>query len=186
MMCRYAALLLLSFCLAGCGQESSPSYQARTTSFPTQTPESPQRPEQQESGRLAIVRRSRYRPRKIMSQSERDLFWKLIRLEGQGKYFRVYPQVSMGAILATDDSKEVFDAVQYLRPDFVITDKNFKAIGIVEYNGGEHRDDTDARKMAAMEQSGMFYHGVTESDLKNNIDKHLKEKLLPKIKKNTG
>jgi len=136
---------------------------------------------------LDIVRNTNcYEKKPLLNGEERRIYWPLIHICREHG-LSVHAQACMGQYISTPhEFKEEHSAVNSLRADFCITKKNMIPVGIVEYNGGLHEGKTDARKIAAIEKVGMFYHGVTESDLKNNIDKHLREKLLPKIKKNTG
>ena len=109
----------------------------------------------------------------LLNQSEISIYWTLINLL-KGKYL-INPQVSLGEILSCNDNLG-YRAINSKRVDFVITDKGFRPIAVVEFQGkghyqGDHRI-RDAVKYNALNRAGVKYIEVFTNQ-KDEIHKAL-------------
>lgn len=95
----------------------------------------------------------------VMNASENTLYNFLLHMVKKYDYpVRVFPQVSLGEILKTEN-KSAFFAINSKRVDFVIADKDNMPVAVVEYQGSGHWKNNarkrDAIKKLACEKAGI-------------------------------
>lgn len=114
----------------------------------------------------------------VMNASENTLYNFLLHMVKKYDYpVRVFPQVSLGEILKTEN-KSAFFSINSKRVDFVIADKNNMPCAVVEYQGSGHWQNNarkrDAIKKLACEKAGIKYFDLpatyTGNELKPLID----------------
>lgn len=101
---------------------------------------------------------NRYESRNLLNKSEIDAYWTLVKL--LRNQFYVNPQVSLGEILSCENTMG-YRAINSKRADFVLTDKNFKPVAVIELQGsghyqGEH-EIRDSIKFNALSNAGIKY-----------------------------
>jgi len=98
-----------------------------------------------------------YRGRKLMTENEREFFWRLRRaLPG----YHVFPQVAMSALLeASDGNRKRAHAdrlrIAQQRVDYVVCDPNCEVVAVVELDDRTHSARKDQRRDARLEQGGI-------------------------------
>jgi len=138
------------------------------SSFPFKPESSPenfthQKPQpQKKRDFLAASRLARYEPKALLNRSEKTIYWELIkRLKSQ---YCVCPQVSMGEYIGCEN-KEGFDAINSKRNDFLITDKQFNPVAVIEFNGKGHYQGNyamrDQIKENAVTRAGLKFIELT-------------------------
>ena len=118
---------------------------------------------------VAITRKQKYKIQTLLNQSEKSLYWKLVRICRNSNYM-IFPQVSLGEILKADYIG--YKAIMCKRLDFCITDKEFNPIMAIEYNGPGHYNNTsklrDNIKKQAVEATGIDFIVI---DNNNKLEK---------------
>lgn len=98
-----------------------------------------------------------YRGRKLMTENEREFFWRLRRaLPG----YHVFPQVAMSALLeaSSGNSKRAHSdrlRIAQQRVDYVVCDPNCEVVAVVELDDRTHSARKDKRRDARLEQGGI-------------------------------
>lgn len=127
---------------------------------------------------LSSVKGADFTCQPVMNASESQLYNFLLHMIRKYHYpLRVFPQVSLGEILRSDN-KSAFFAINSKRVDFVIADKNNMPVAVVEYQGSGHWQNNarkrDAIKKLACEKAGIKYFDLpatcTGNDVKPLID----------------
>ncbi|HAF2404719.1 TPA: DUF2726 domain-containing protein [Salmonella enterica] len=127
---------------------------------------------------LSSVQAALFYRRSVMNASENTLYNFLLHMVNKYDYpVRVFPQVSLGEILKTEN-KSAFFSINSKRVDFVIADKNNMPCAVVEYQGSGHWQNNarkrDAIKKLACEKAGIKYFDLpatyTGNELKPLID----------------
>lgn len=92
--------------------------------------------------------------RKIATANEQGMYWRLIECFPQPEYV-VLTQVSFGAMLIAKDGASRYSFSQK-RADFVVADKTFKVLAVVELDDSSHkgREADDAKRDAMLTQAG--------------------------------
>ena len=110
-----------------------------------------------------------YETKNLLNHTEKLIYWKLVRF--LKKSYCVNPQVSLGEILICEDELG-YRAINSKRSDFVITDRQFRPIAIIEYQGSGHyqsnSENRDATKRHALTRAGIDY--IEESANKGYIN----------------
>ncbi|WP_440030487.1 DUF2726 domain-containing protein [Chromobacterium amazonense] len=86
---------------------------------------------------IEIVSDGVYEKKSLMNKPEYLLFRKLETLMADYKYFRIFPQVSLGEILSARIKKD-YSIINSKRVDFVVIDERGYAIAVIEYQGNGH------------------------------------------------
>jgi len=98
-----------------------------------------------------------YRGRKLMTENEREFFWRLRRaLPG----YHVFPQVAMSALLeASSGNRKRAHAdrlrIAQQRVDYVVCDPNCEVVIVVELDDRTHSARKDQQRDARLEQGGI-------------------------------
>ncbi len=118
---------------------------------------------------VAVTRREKYKTQALLNQSEKSLYWKLVRICRNSNHM-IFPQVSLGEILKADYIG--YKAIMCKRLDFCITDKDFNPVMAIEYNGPGHYNNTyklrDNIKKQAVEATGIDFIVI---DNNNKLEK---------------
>ncbi|OON59387.1 hypothetical protein B0920_23680 [Massilia sp. KIM] len=98
-----------------------------------------------------------YRGRKLMTENEREFFWRLRRaLPG----YHVFPQVAMTALLepASRNRRQAHAdrlRIAQQRIDYVVCDPNCEVVAVIELDDRTHSAARDLRRDARLEQGGV-------------------------------
>lgn len=121
----------------------------------------------QENSRQKLILATEFKPVPLMNKKEYKLFSALTTLlstQHQGQGFRLFTQVGLGAFIqtktpfaqASHNEKQAFWALNALRADFVIVDKQGYPVVAIEYHGKGHNTENpayrDVRKQYAYQQ----------------------------------
>ncbi len=105
-----------------------------------------------------------YRTKNLLNNKERSVYWSLVRLLSQN--YCINPQASLGEVL-TCKNELGHRAINSKRSDFVITDKYFNPVAVIEYQGSGHRQGNyeirDATKRQALNRAGVDYIQLSET-----------------------
>lgn len=123
---------------------------------------------------------SKYEPQILLNKTEVTIYWALIKLLKNHLY--VNPQVSLGEILSCENNLG-YRAINSKRADFVLTDKAFKPVAVIEFQGRLHFQGEykirDAIKFNALSRAGIKYIQLFESDAEAVKATLIKNGLLP-------
>ncbi|QHE59611.1 DUF2726 domain-containing protein (plasmid) [Serratia marcescens] len=122
---------------------------------------------------LASVEVAEFFRKPVMNASESNLYEFLLHVVNKYHYpVRIYPQVSLGEILKTDN-KSAFFAINSKRVDFVIADRDNIPCAVVEYQGAGHWQNNakkrDAIKKLACEKAGIKYFDIPATYTGNEL-----------------
>lgn len=134
---------------------------------------------------VATARSSYYYSRSLLNESEKRVFWQLVKLLKEvNSGGNVFPQVNMGAYMGAKDH-EGFKVINCKRGDFLITDKSFKAVAIIEYHGRGHYEsnfeERDQVKRISSGKAGITYFVIRYSDHLDSKCEELKSILIKKM-----
>ena len=104
------------------------------------------------------------KPRIPVTPNEQKLFWRLCEDFPQPE-FVVLAQVAFSALL-TSRSQTERNQFNRTRADFVICDKTFKVLAVVELDDASHKEDKDQARDAMLEAAGfkvLRYRGIPNS-----------------------
>lgn len=92
--------------------------------------------------------------RAIATANEQGMFWRLVECFPQPEYV-VLTQVSFGALLTARGGASRYSFAQK-RADFILLDKSFKVIAIIELDDNSHkgREENDGKRDAMLTQAG--------------------------------
>lgn len=123
---------------------------------------------------LRVVMSASFKSRPVLNRSESRVYAKLQQIVSEiAPEWRVMAQVSLGEILASDDSR-AYGCVNSKRVDLLVADRDWRPLHVIEYQGGGHHQGTaaarDAVKKEALRRAGIGYveivAGDTPADLK--------------------
>lgn len=122
---------------------------------------------------LSSVQGATFSKLPVMNASENALYNFLLHMVKKYDYpVRVFPQVSLGEILKSDN-KAGFFAINSKRVDFVIADKNNMPVAVVEYQGSGHWQNNarkrDTIKKLACEKAGIKYFDLPATYTGNEV-----------------
>lgn len=89
---------------------------------------------------LDILSKAEFNKSVLMNKSEQLLFYKLgglLETKHEKQYFKLFPQVSMGEFIQSR-STDAFKLINSKRVDFLIVDKQFNPVIVIEYQGNGH------------------------------------------------
>ncbi|MBA3055552.1 MAG: DUF2726 domain-containing protein [Sphingomonadales bacterium] len=117
---------------------------------------------------LRVVMEAQFKPRPLLNKPERRLLAHLDRaLAEETSGWRAMGQVSLGEILASDDS-EAFFAINSKRVDLLIVDADCRPLHAIEFQGTGHHQGTaaarDAVKKEALRRAGIGYVEIVSGD----------------------
>ena len=103
-------------------------------------------------------------PRRPVTENEQKMFWRLSE-DFPHPEFVVLAQVSFAAFMT---SRRPADRNQYnrKRADFLICDKTFKVLAVVELDDASHKEEKDQSRDAILEAAGfkvLRYRGIPNS-----------------------
>lgn len=115
--------------------------------------------------------------RAVATTNEQGMFWRLVECFPQPEYV-VLTQVSFGALLNARNGASRYSFSQK-RADFVLLDKSFKVLAVIELDDNSHkgREDNDMKRDAMLTQAGYKVVRYTRTPDK--------EKLLADLKNET-
>lgn len=92
--------------------------------------------------------------RPLATANEQGMFWRLVECFPQPEYV-VLTQVSFGALLNARGGASRYSFSQK-RADFVLADKTFKVITVIELDDSSHRgkEERDGKRDAMLQQAG--------------------------------
>lgn len=92
--------------------------------------------------------------REIATANEQGMFWRLVEVFPMPEYI-VLTQVSFGALLNAKDGASRYSFAQK-RADFVLTNKGFKVLAVIELDDASHKgkEAADAERDAMLIQAG--------------------------------
>jgi hypothetical protein len=98
--------------------------------------------------------RGRFGKRALATANEQGMFWRLVECFPQPEHV-VLMQVSFGALLTAKEGASRYSFSQK-RADFVLTDKSFKVLAVIELDDSSHKgqEDRDAQRDAMLIQAG--------------------------------
>jgi hypothetical protein len=117
---------------------------------------------------LRLIMAAEFTPRPLLNKPERRLLSHLDRaLAAEAPGWRAMGQVSLGEILASNDS-DAFFAINSKRVDLLIVDEECRPLHAVEFQGSGHYQGTaaarDAVKKEALRRAGIGYVEVVSGD----------------------
>lgn len=103
---------------------------------------------------LGGSRKGRFTRRPLATANEQGMFWRLVDCFPQPEYV-VLTQVSFGSLLNAKDGASRYSFSQK-RADFVLADKSFKVIAVIELDDSSHRgnEERDGKRDAMLTQAG--------------------------------
>jgi very-short-patch-repair endonuclease len=121
----------------------------------------------------------------VLGEREQVLYWRLV---GAFPKHVVLAQVSLSQLLGvqkgTSNRQAVSNRFRQLCADFVICERNFTAVGVVELDGLSHdhprRVDADSRKAQALQAAGLTIVRINAADLP---DEAMLRAMIPTTKK---
>jgi very-short-patch-repair endonuclease len=121
--------------------------------------------------------------KRVLNKEEVNIYYKLIKIiSSLSTGYKLSTQVSLGEILSHSDYS-VYRTINTQRADFVIIDKDFYPVLVVEYNGvGHFKGDyksRDTRKKEALNSAAIEVVVITND--KFNDDTNIKLDLVQKI-----
>jgi len=92
--------------------------------------------------------------KRFVTPNEQSMFWRLVEAFPAPE-FVVLAQVSFGALLTAKDGASRYSFSQKIA-DFVITDKSFTVLAVIELDDASHRgkEDKDTKRDAMLSQAG--------------------------------
>lgn len=98
--------------------------------------------------------RGSFGKRALATANEQGMFWRLVECFPQPEYV-VLVQVSFGALLTAKEGASRYSFSQK-RADFVLTDKSFKVLAVIELDDSSHkgREENDTQRDAMLIQAG--------------------------------
>jgi very-short-patch-repair endonuclease len=108
--------------------------------------------------------------KRLLGEREQVLYWRLV---GAFPEHVVLAQVSLSQLIGvqkgTTNRQAVLNRFRQLCADFVICERNFVAVGVVELDGLSHdhprKADADLRKTQALQAAGLTIVRVNVADL---------------------
>jgi hypothetical protein len=170
----------------------------RAKAWPTPPPTAPKTPEQERAELYdrqleAVIRQQvTFRRRKVMNGGEYQLFRAAMGvtrqpLPGGAFPFYVFPQVSLGQIIGTQepgraDDDEAFRAINSKRCDLLIADRNGLPLAVLEYQGSGHNiggtaTRRDEIKRIALSRAGVQFVEIKDGTASGEIDRIIRELL---------
>ncbi len=123
---------------------------------------------------LVSAQAFQYSKRKLLNSHEKSIYWTLVKLLKND--YCINPQASLGEVI-TCENADGHKAINSKRSDFLITDKQFNPVAVIEYYGEGHyqgnyeiRDET---KETALTKASIKYIVVTDTD-----DQHIRDSLM--------
>ena len=114
---------------------------------------------------LAASSSNNYNKQYLLNKSEKKVYWLLVKYLKQ-KYC-VNPQASLGEILRCENEIG-YRAINSKRSDFIITDKSFNPLAVIEYQGSGHYQSNyevrDKIKSNALSNAGIEYIQFKKTD----------------------
>ena len=106
-----------------------------------------------------------YKKQYLLNKSEKQIYWSLVKyLKGQ---YCINPQASLGEVVVCDNEFG-YRAINSKRSDFVITDKSFQPVAVIEYQGSGHylsnHEIRDKTKRNALNSAGVKYVELHQTD----------------------
>ena len=171
----------------------------RAKAWPAAPPPAPPKtPEQERAEHLdrqleAVIRQqvSFYR-RRVMNRGEYDLFRAAMGVTGQqlpgGAFpFYVFPQVSLGQIIGTQDpgkpeSEAAYRAINSKRCDLLLADRSGNPVAVLEFQGSGHDIGGTAKrrdeiKRIALERAGVRFIEIADGTTPFEIQRTVRELL---------
>ena len=114
-----------------------------------------------------------YSRQKIFNRNEGIVYRIILKeLKNRNSDLICFAQVSCGEILQ-NQFKERYNAIGCKRVDFCISDANFNALAVIEYNGTGHALSgdagiRDATKKNATESAGLIYYSIYHGESYKN------------------
>src|SRR5262249_3220246 len=104
--------------------------------------------------------------KKLATPREQSMYWRLVDALPQPEYI-VLAQVSFGALLSARQGASRYSFSQKIA-DFVVTDKSFTVLAVIELDDSSHRgkEDRDAQRDAMLTEAGyrvLRYEQVPEA-----------------------
>lgn len=107
-----------------------------------------------------------YKKKTLLNKTEQRAYQAIVESKGRRNWL-VFAQVSLGEILKHDNPRQYRD-VMAKRVDFLITDKQFNPLIVIEINGSghyfNHAELRDAIKQSALESAGVGYLAIDVDD----------------------
>ncbi len=173
------------------------SYRAKA--WPAAPPPAPPKTPEQERAEIldrqleAVIRQqvSFYR-RRVMNRGEYDLFRAAMGVTGQqlpgGTFpFYVFPQVSLGQIIGTQDpgkpeSEAAHRAINSKRCDLLLADRSGNPVAVLEFQGSGHDLSGTAKrrdeiKKIALERAGVRFIEIADGTAPGEIQRTIRELL---------
>jgi hypothetical protein len=171
----------------------------RAKAWPAAPPAAPQKTPEQERAEFldrqleAVIRQqvSFYR-RRVMNRGEYDLFRAAMGVTGQqlpgGAFpFYVFPQVSLGQIIGTQDpgkpeSDAAHRAINSKRCDLLLADRSGNPVAVLEFQGSGHdiggiAKRRDEIKKIALERAGVRFIEIADGTASSEIQRTIRELL---------
>lgn len=133
--------------------------------------------------RLDILSKAEFNPCPLMNKSEHLLFSKLSKLlasKDNQQNFRLFAQVSMGEFIRSNNIN-AFNLINSKRVDFLIVDKTFNPLIVIEYQGSGHYQNNaierDAIKKECCRKANIEY-----IEFKQNYDELDFQRILKILK----
>lgn len=100
------------------------------------------------------AKKGTFGPRTLITANEQGMFWKLISTFPTPEFI-VLTQVSFGALLTAKNGASRYSFSQK-RADFVLTNKGFKVLAIIELDDSSHkgRENEDSNRDAMLIEAG--------------------------------
>jgi hypothetical protein len=161
--------------------------------IPTPTPKTPEqeRAEIYDRQLAAVIRQQvTFRRRRVMNGGEYGLFRTAMNVTRQphptGSFpFYVFPQVSLGQILATEgegnpEADEAYRAINSKRCDLLICNRNGIPVAVLEYQGSGHNiggtaTRRDEIKKIALERAGVQFVEIRDGTAPAEIERTIRE-----------
>ncbi|WP_444944225.1 DUF2726 domain-containing protein [Microbulbifer sp. ZKSA006] len=139
---------------------------------PAQTYEKP-KPKPLDDQFLEASQRCLYSKQNLLNNSEKNIYWVLVKF--LSKNYCINPQASLGEIL-TCENKFGYRAINSKRSDFVITNKQFQPLAVIEYQGAGHFQGNyqkrDLTKRNALKRARVAFVQISETS-----EEHIKQTL---------
>jgi hypothetical protein len=135
---------------------------------------------------LKTVKQNTFTKKRVLNKEEVNIYYKLIKIiSSLNAGYKLSTQVSLGEILSHSDYS-VYRTINTQRADFVIMDKDFYPVLVIEYNGvGHFKGDyksRDARKKEALNSAGIEVVVITNDKFNDDTGEQLKK--ITKLLKN--
>ncbi|MDY4505148.1 MAG: DUF2726 domain-containing protein [[Actinobacillus] rossii] len=119
---------------------------------------------------LEIVSKNTFTKKFLLNKSEGELYWKLVNhLRGHHKGTILFAQVAMGEFLGCTND-DAFFKINSKRVDFLITNRDYKALAVVEYQGSGHNLKSSVPEHDAIKREVCRKAGVAFIEFKPNYD----------------